>query len=152
MADLTKLFDSTDASAARASAKPTAAPAAAKPAATQAAAPATSRPVTEAERLARFYDAPDTTVGGRREAPPDRRAAADRERLSSFYDSPEAVAARGPDGADGKPTGPDAAAAPIQLQAPEGTDPKSAGWQEFSAAARELGLDAKGSQRLLQLH
>jgi hypothetical protein len=85
--DLPKIYDSADSVAPRSST------AAASATTTGKAGSADGPKLTQAERLAKMYDGPDTTVGGRREPIPERGTVAETEKLARLYDDPTSRAA-----------------------------------------------------------
>lgn len=111
---------------------------------------------TAAGRLARRYDHPDSQAG-RDESRQNLQVARERARLGKFYDHPDSQQGRPPvhDMADEPPGTPAAAAertGEVTLQAPEGFDGNDPAFREFANTARELRLDQKAANRLLQLH
>ena len=119
-----------------------------------------------ADRRARFYD--DMKQERPADASEDDAAARRRSeafeaqrntrRAKLYDDDPRNAGAENPaaakSDATGKtgPTGDGKATDALKLQAPEGFDASSEAWKEFTATAAELRLDAKGAERLLQMH
>jgi hypothetical protein len=150
--DLSKLYNSADSVAARASN----APAAAAPAATR---PADNGPkLTEDERRAKMYDGPDTTVGPRPSTRPDPTVQAKQEAASRMYDSAdsaklrEASQAKPGEAPPAKPAPTTPAATAGDLQLPAGFDAKDPLVGEFRKLAGDAKLDGKAQTQLLELH
>jgi hypothetical protein len=125
-----------------------------------------SRP--SAERRRAFYD--DATPASTVDPDTERNATARRRAETfeaqrnagrrSFYSDmrgPEAASplekpAEKPPAKPGQAVKAETAAAPLKLAPPEGFDASSDAWKEFTRTASELRLDAKGAERLLQMH
>lgn len=127
----------------------------------QAAPPPGKSQLTPAERRARFFDDPDVARLEAQRRRSEEVEAARTARRRAFYgpDAPsskpsERPAAGKPDGSASPAPAGEAkpAAAALELEAPEGFDSGSPGWQEFVKTASELRLDSKGAERLLAMH